>query len=158
MLTTTVTALRTMLSPSRIQADSMNSEGFEVQLAKAAQERQLCDQIAIWVATERTRLQMINEFDRSCPRQTPVQLPRKSELTRAYVIRGGRVLPRGAESWVWNMLGLATRARQGPQLHKADFRDARSGTKLTGGPSEGEQTWWFFTEAHFDASVSTDLR
>ena len=63
-----------------------------MQLAKAeAQERQLCDQIAMhdgWqlIEAERTRLQMINEFDRKLVRDKhPFNYQEVSELTRAYV-------------------------------------------------------------------------
>ena len=166
-VTTTVTALRNDAVTHRDQADSMNSEGFEVQLAKAeAQERQLCDQIAMhdgWqlIEAERTRLQMINEFDRKLSETNTRSITKKvSELTRAYVTQeADEFFTREAQN-----LGLehvrfrATRARQGSQLHKADFRDARSGTKLTEVLSEGEQTSLgfvgFLTEAHFDASKS----
>ena len=162
-----MTALRNDAVTHRDQADSMNSEGFEVQLAKAeAQERQLCDQIAMhdgWqlIEAERTRLQMINEFDRKLSETNTRSITKKvSELTRAYVTQeADEFFTREAQN-----LGLehvrfrATRARQGSQLHKADFRDARSGTKLTEVLSEGEQTSLgfvgFLTEAHFDASKS----
>ena len=82
------------------------------------------------------------------------------ELTRTYVTEeADEFFTREAQN-----LGLeqvrfrATRARQGSQLHKADFRDARTGTKLTDVLSEGEQTSLgfvgFLTEAHFEPSKS----
>ena len=145
----------------------MSSAGFEVQLAQAeAQERQLCDQIAMrdgrqLIEDERTRLQSIDKLENKLSETNTGSITKKvGELTRAYVTQeAGEFFNREAQN-----LGLehvrfrATKARQGSQLHRAEFRDARSGTKLTDVLSEGEQTSLgfvgFLTEAHFDASKS----
>ena len=166
-VTPTVTVLRNDAVTHRDQADSMNSEGFKVQLAQAeAQERQLSDQIAMrdgrqLIEDERTRLQTISKFAKKLSETSTGSITKKvGELTRAYVTQeAGEFFNREAQN-----LGLehvrftATKARQGSQLHRAEFRDARSGTKLTDVLSEGEQTSLgfvgFLTEAHFDASKS----
>lgn len=166
-VTTTVTVLREGAASHRDQAESMSSAGFEVQLAQAeAQERQLCDQIAMrdgrqLIEDERTRLQSIDKLENKLSETNTGSITKKvGELTRAYVTQeAGEFFNREAQN-----LGLehvrfrATKARQGSQLHRAEFRDARSGTKLTDVLSEGEQTSLgfvgFLTEAHFDASKS----
>jgi ABC-type cobalt transport system, ATPase component len=162
-----VTVLREGAASHRDQAESMSSAGFEVQLAQAeAQERQLCDQIAMrdgrqLIEDERTRLQSIDKLENKLSETNTGSITKKvGELTRAYVTQeAGEFFNREAQN-----LGLehvrfrATKARQGSQLHRAEFRDARSGTKLTDVLSEGEQTSLgfvgFLTEAHFDASKS----
>ena len=166
-VTTTVTVLRRDAASYRVQVDTLNSEGFGVQLAQAeAQERCLHDQIAMrdgqqLIKNERTRLQSKDKFDKMLSETNTRSITVKvGELTRTYVTEeAGEIFTREAQS-----LGLehvrfrATKARQGSQLHKADFRDARSGTKLTDVLSEGEQTSLgfvgFLTEAHFEASNS----
>lgn len=166
-VTTTVTVLREDAASHRDQAESMDSAGFEGQLTQAeAKERQLCDQIAMrdgWqlIEDERTRLQEKDKLEKKLSETNTGSITKKvGELTRAYVTQeAGEFFNREAQN-----LGLehvwfrATKARQGSQLHKAEFRDARSGTKLTDVLSEGEQTSLgfvgFLTEAHFDASKS----
>ena len=166
-VTTTVTVLREGAASHRAQAESMSSAGFEVQLAQAeAQERQLCDQIAMrdgreLIENERTRLQSKDKLDKKLSETNTRSITMKvRELTRTYVTEeADEFFTREAQN-----LGLeqvrfrATRARQGSQLHKADFRDARTGTKLTDVLSEGEQTSLgfvgFLTEAHFEPSKS----
>lgn len=166
-VTTTVTVLREGAASHRAQAESMSSAGFEVQLAQAeAQERQLCDQIAMrdgrqLIENERTRLQSKDKLDKKLSETNTRSITMKvGELTRTYVTEeADEFFTREAQN-----LGLehvrfrATKARQGSQLHKADFRDARTGTKLTDVLSEGEQTSLgfvgFLTEAHFEPSKS----
>ena len=164
---TTVTVLRNDAVTHRDQADSMNSEGFKVQLAQAeAQERQLRDQIAMrdgrqFIEDERTRLQTISKFDKKLSETSTRSITLKvGELTRAYVTEeADEFFTCEAQNLgLERVMFRATKARQGSQLHRAQFRDARSGTKLTDVLSEGEQTSLgfvgFLTEAHFDASKS----
>lgn len=166
-VTTTVTVLRNDAVTHRDQADSMNSEGFKVQLAQAeAQERQLRDQIAMrdgrqLIEDERTRLQTISKFDKKLSETSIRSITVKvGELTRAYVTEeADEFFTCEAQNLgLERVMFSATRARQGSQLHRAQFRDARAGTKLTDVLSEGEQTSLgfvgFLTEAHFDASRS----
>lgn len=164
---TTVTVLRNDAVAHRDQADSMNSEGFKVQLAQAeAQERQLRDQIAMrdgrqFIEDERTRLQTIRRFDKKLSETSTRSITVKvGELTRAYVTEeADEFFTCEAQNFgLERVMFRATKARQGSQLHRAQFRGARSGTKLTDVLSEGEQTSLgfvgFLTEAHFDASKS----
>lgn len=166
-VTTTVTVLREDAVTHRDQAESMNSEGFEAQLAQAeAQERQLCDQIAMrdgrqLIEDERTRLQEKDKLEKKLSETNTGSITKKvGELTRAYVTQAaGEFFIREAQNFgLEHVRFRATKARQGSQLHRAEFRDARSGTKLTDVLSEGEQTSLgfvgFLTEAHFDASKS----
>lgn len=166
-VTTTVTILRKDATSHRGQADSMNSEGFEVQQAQAeARERRLCDQIAMrdgqqLIENERTRLQSMDRFNSILSETNTRSITVKvGELTRTYVTEeADEFFTCEAQN-----LGLehvrfrATTARRGSQLHKVEFRDARSRTKLTDVLSEGEQTSLgfvgFLTEAHFEASKS----
>jgi ABC-type cobalt transport system, ATPase component len=151
----------------RYQAHRVNVEEFAKQLRQAeAQERQLCDQIAMhdgWqlIEDERTRLQAKEKLEKKLSETNTASITKKvGELTRAYVTQeADEFFTREAQN-----LGLehvrfrATSARQGSQFHRTEFRDARSGTKLTDVLSEGEQTSLgfvgFLTEAHFDASKS----
>ena len=166
-VTTTVTVLREDAVTHRDQAESMNSEGFEAQLAQAeAQERQLCEQIAMrdgrqLIEDERTRLQEKDKLEKKLSETNTGSITKKvGELTRAYVTQAaGEFFIREAQNFgLEHVRFRATKARQGSQLHRAEFRDARSGTKLTDVLSEGEQTSLgfvgFLTEAHFDASKS----
>ena len=166
-VTTTVATLRRDATTHRNQADGINSEGFAKDLAEAeAQEHRLQDQIAMrdgrkLIEDELKRLQDVDKFEKKQTETNTSSITRKvGELTRTYVTEeADGFFTREARN-----LGLeqvrfrATKARQGSQLHKADFRDARSGTKLTEVLSEGEQTSLgfvgFLTEAHFDASKS----
>ena len=166
-VTTTVTVLREEAVAHRDQAESMNSEDFEAQLAQAeAQERQLCDQIAMrdgrqLIEDERTRLQAKDRLEKKLSEINTGSITKKvGELTRAYVTQeASEFFIREAQNFGLEHVSFsATRARQGSQLHRAEFRDARSGTNLTDVLSEGEQTSLgfvgFLTEAHFDASKS----
>lgn len=166
-VTTTVTVLREGAASHRAQAESMSSAGFEVQLAQAeAQERQLCDQIAMrdgrqLIENERTRLQSKDKLDKKLPETNTRSITMKvRELTRTYVTEeADEFFTREAQNLgLEHVRFMATKARQGSQLHKADFRDARTGTKLTDVLSEGEQTSLgfvgFLTEAHFEPSKS----
>ena len=163
----TVAFLRKDAVTHRYQAHRVNVEEFAKQLRQAeAQERQLCDQIAMhdgWqlIEDERTRLQAKEKLEKKLSETNTASITKKvGELTRAYVTQeADEFFTREAQN-----LGLehvrfrATSARQGSQFHRTEFRDARSGTKLTDVLSEGEQTSLgfvgFLTEAHFDASKS----
>lgn len=163
----TVAFLRKDAVTHRHQAHRVNVEEFAKQLRQAeAQERQLCDQIAMhdgWqlIEDERTRLQAKEKLEKKLSETNTASITKKvGELTRAYVTQeADEFFTREAQN-----LGLehvrfrATSARQGSQFHRTEFRDARSGTKLTDVLSEGEQTSLgfvgFLTEAHFDASKS----
>lgn len=166
-----VTAIVTVLQQDAVthcaQADSLNSEDIEKQLAQAeAQERRLCDQIAMrdgqqLIEDERARLQSMDRLSSMLSETNTRSITAKvGELTRTYVTEeADEFFTCEAQN-----LGLehvrfrATTARKGAQRHKADFRDARPGTKLTDVLSEGEQTSLgfvgFLTEAHFEASKS----
>lgn len=166
-VTTIVTVLQQDAATYRAQADSLNSEDIEKQLAQAeAQERRLCDQIAMCdgqqlIEDERARLQAMDKFNSMLSEANTRSITAKvGELTRTYVTEeADDFFTREAQN-----LGLehvrfrATTARKGAQRHKADFRDARPGTKLTDVLSEGEQTSLgfvgFLTEAHFEDSKS----
>lgn len=167
-VTTTVATLRGDATTHRNQANDINSEeGFAKDLAKAeAQERRLLDQIAMrdgrkLIEDELKRLQAIDKFEKKLTETNTRSITMKvSELTRAYVTEAAdNFFTREAKN-----LGLehvrfkATKARQGTQLHKADFQGACTGAQLTNVLSEGEQTSLgfvgFLTEAHFDASKS----
>ena len=163
----TVAFLRKDAVTHRYQAHRVNVEEFAKQLRQAeAQERQLCDQIAMhdgWqlIEDERTRLQAKEKLEKKLSETNTASITKKvGELTRAYVTQeADEFFTREAQN-----LGLehvrfrATSARQGSQFHRTEFRDARSGTKLTDVLSEGEQTSLgfvgFLIEAHFDASKS----
>lgn len=163
----TVAFLRKDAVTHRYQAHRVNVEEFAKQLRQAeAQERQLCDQIAMhdgWqlIEDERTRFQAKEKLEKKLSETNTASITKKvGELTRAYVTQeADEFFTREAQN-----LGLehvrfrATSARQGSQFHRTEFRDARSGTKLTDVLSEGEQTSLgfvgFLTEAHFDASKS----
>lgn len=163
----TVAFLRKDAVTHRYQAHRVNVEEFAKQLRQAeAQERQLCDQIAMhdgWqlIEDERTRLQAKEKLEKKLSETNTASITKKvGELTRAYVTQeADEFFTREAQN-----LGLehvrfrATSARQGSQFHRTEFRDSRSGTKLTDVLSEGEQTSLgfvgFLTEAHFDASKS----
>lgn len=167
-VTATVAALRRDANAHRNQANDINSEeGFAKDLAKAeAQERRLLDQIAMrdgrkLIEDELKRLQAIDKFEKKLTETNTRSITMKvSELTRAYVTEAAdNFFTREAKN-----LGLehvrfkATKARQGTQLHKADFQGACTGAQLTNVLSEGEQTSLgfvgFLTEAHFDTSKS----
>lgn len=164
---TTVATLRRDATAHRNQANGVDSEGFAKDLAKAeAQEHRLQDQIAMrdgrkLIEDELKRLQAIDKFEKKLTETNTRSITRKvGELTRAYVTEAAdNFFTREAKN-----LGLehvrfkATKARQGTQLHKADFQDACTGAQLTNVLSEGEQTSLgfvgFLTEAHFDTSKS----
>lgn len=166
-VTTTVVTLRRDATTHRNQADGINSEKFAKDLAEAeAQERRLQDQIAMrdgrkLIEDELKRLQAIDKFEKKLTETNTRSITMKvSELTRAYVTEAAdNFFTREAKN-----LGLehvrfkATKARQGTQLHKADFQGACTGAQLTNVLSEGEQTSLgfvgFLTEAHFDTSKS----
>lgn len=166
-VTTTVATLRRDATTYRNQADGINSEGFAKDFAEAeAQERRLHDQIAMrdgrkLIEDELKRLQAIDNFEKKLTETNTRSITMKvGELTRTYVTEeADEFFTREAQN-----LGLeqvrfkATKARQGTQLHKADFQGACAGAQLTNVLSEGEQTSLgfvgFLTEAHFDASKS----
>lgn len=164
---TTVATLRRDATTHRNQANGVDSEGFAKNLVEAeAQERRLHDQIAMrdgrqLIEDELKRLQAIDNFEKKLTETNTRSITMKvGELTRIYVTEeADEFFTREAQN-----LGLeqvrfkATKARQGTQLHKADFQGACAGAQLTNVLSEGEQTSLgfvgFLTEAHFDASKS----
>lgn len=163
----TVAFLRKDADTYRERADRANVEEFAKQREQAeAQEHQLRDQIAMrdgrqLIEDERTRLREKDRLEKTLSETNTRSITVKvSELTRTYVTEeASEFFIREAQSFgLEHVRFSATRARQGSQLHRAEFRDARSGTKLTDVLSEGEQTSLgfvgFLTEAHFDASKS----
>lgn len=163
----TVAFLRKDAVTYRDRAHRVNVEEFAKQLRQAeAQERELCDQIAMHdgrqlIEDERTRLQAKEKLENKQSETNTGSITKKvGELTRAYVTQeADEFFTREAQNLGMEHVRFsATSARQGSQLHRAEFRGARSGTKLTDVLSEGEQTSLgfvgFLTEAHFDASKS----
>lgn len=162
-----VSRLQRAATQYRTQAAGVKSEGFAEQLAEAqSEEKRLRDQIALrdgrdLIEAERSRLQNIAVLSSKFSEANTRSITEKvSELTKLYVTNEAR----DQFAYETERLGLErvtfkpTRARQGALLHKADFMNARPGTKLVEVLSEGEQTALgfagFLTEAHFDASKS----
>lgn len=159
--------LREAATQHRNRATDVNAEGFAAELAEAqSEEQRLRDQIAMrdgrdLIDAERTRLQKAAALNSKFSEANTRSITDKAgELTRTYVTEEARDrFTREADR-----LGLervtfkSTKPRQGALLHKADFLNARPGTRLVEVLSEGEQTALgfagFLTEAHFDASKS----
>ena len=126
----TVAFLRKDAVTHRYQAHRVNVEEFAKQLRQAeAQERQLCDQIAMhdgWqlIEDERTRLQAKEKLEKKLSETNTASITKKvGELTRAYVTQeADEFFTREAQN-----LGLehvrfrATSARQGSQFHRTEF-------------------------------------
>lgn len=152
----------------REQANSIDATDFAERLTQAqAEERRLRDQIAMrdgrsLIEAERARLREATVLSsKYSETNTRAITDKVGELTKKYVTEEAR--DRFARET--DRLGLervtfkATRSRQGlGLLHKADFLNARAGTRLADVLSEGEQTALgfagFLTEVHFETSKS----
>ena len=166
-VTTAVAELRQEATRRGQLANGVDAIVFADQLAAAeVQERRLRDQIAMCdghhlIEKERTRLQRVAKLDKKLAETNTSAITKKvGELIRTYVT------DEACSHFTneTNSFGLrhvtfkATKARQGTLLHKADFLDARPGSRLQDVLSEGEQTVLgfagFLTEVYFDASKS----
>lgn len=166
-VSTLVADLRKDAVLARKAADNVDTIGFADRLTEAKlEEQRLRDQIAMrdgrsLIEKERARLQKVAMLDKKLAEANTRAITMKaSELTRTYVTQeacahftretGGLDLQ--------HVTFTATKGRQGTLLHKADFLNARPGSKLVDVLSEGEQTVLgfagFLTEVHFDASKS----
>lgn len=166
-VTDAVADLRRDSALHRQHADNIDAGGFADQLTKAESEKRLLrDQIAMrdggdLIKEERTRLQRVARLDKKLAEtNTSVITKKAAELIRTYVTdEACKHFTREADILdVEHVTFKATKARKGTQFHKADFLNARPGSKLVDVLSEGEQTALgfagFLTEAHFDASKS----
>lgn len=152
----------------RDRASSIDVADFGGHLAQAqTEENRLRDQIAMrdgkpQIELERARLRTLTVLhDKFSETNTRAITDKMGELTKKYVTEEAR----DRFTRETDRLGLervtfrATRPRQGMGLlHKADFLNARAGTRLDDVLSEGEQTALgfagFLTEVHFDTSKS----
>lgn len=166
-VTTTVANLREDSASHRERAENVGAEGFAKQLTEAElKERHLRDQIAMrdgrhLIEAERARLHKVEVLSAKFTETNTRPITDKvGELTRTYVSEEARkcFIDETARLGLERVTFKATKARQGTQLHKVDFLNARSGTKPVDVLSEGEQTALgfagFLTEAHFDSSKS----
>jgi hypothetical protein len=152
----------------REQASSADATDFADRFAQAqTEEGRLRDQIAMrdecsLIEAERARLREIAVLsDKFSETNTRAITDKVAELTKRYVTEEAR----DRFTRETDRLGLervtfkSTRSRHGMGLpHKADFLNARAGTRLSDVLSEGEQTALgfagFLTEVHFDTSKS----
>lgn len=166
-VTTIVATLQEDAVRHRERAKNVDSESYQKQLAEAEVEvRYLRDQIEMrdgrqLIEAERTRLQKVEELTAKFSEANLSSITKKvGELTRTYVTEeASECFTREAELLdLEHVTFKATKARQGAQLHKTVFLNARPKTRLEHVLSEGEQTSLgfagFLTEAHFDASKS----
>lgn len=150
------------------EAQAVNAAGFAERLtAEAAKERGMRDRIAMrdgraLIEAERTRLSEHAVLDaRHSETNTGTITTKVGALTRQHVTEEARdQFTRESDRLELERITFkATKARQGVQLHKADFLNARTRATLKEVLSEGEQTALgfagFLTEAHFDKSKST---
>lgn len=152
----------------RDQASSIDAADFSERLDQAqAEERRLRDQKAMrdgraLIEAERARLREVAVLNsKFSEANTRAITDKVGELTKKYVTEEARErFTRETERLeVERVTFRATKSRQGQGLlHKADFLNARAGTRLGDVLSEGEQTALgfagFLTEVHFDASKS----
>jgi ABC-type proline/glycine betaine transport system ATPase subunit len=152
----------------RNQADAIDAASFGELLAQAQdEESRLRDQIAMrdgrtQIESKRARLRALSALtDKFSETKTRAITDKFGELTKRYVTEEARDrFTRETDRLELERVTFkATRPRQGMGLlHKADFLNARAGTRLGDVLSEGEQTALgfagFLTEVHFDTSKS----
>jgi energy-coupling factor transporter ATP-binding protein EcfA2 len=163
-----VAALTTWAIDLRNKASSIDAADFAERLKQAqAEETRLRDQIAMrdgrsLIEAEWARMSDVALLDsKFSETNTRAITDKVGELTRKYVTEEARDrFTRETDRLELERVTFkATRSRQGVGLlHKADFLNARAGTRLVDVLSEGEQTALgfagFLTEVHFDTSKS----
>lgn len=152
----------------RDQANLIDADEFAGRLAQGqTEENRMRDQIAMrdgkpLIEAERARLRQLTVLnERFSETNTRAITDKMGELTKKYVTEEARDrFTRETDRLELERVTFkATKSRQGMGLlHKADFLNARAGTRLGDVLSEGEQTALgfagFLTEVHFDESKS----
>lgn len=164
---TEVNALRQKAAYCQQLANGVDANGFANKLTVAeAREWCLRDQIAMrdghhLIEEERARLRRVAALDEKLAETNTGAITKKvGELIRTYVTDEAcnHFIDEANLFGIKGVTFKATRARQGTQLHKADFLNARRDSKLQDVLSEGEQTALgfagFLTEVYFDTSKS----